>query len=68
LVVLIVEVWMRDDFKAQFVVVVLLEVEFLVKPWQFEAPALRLYWSQARAQALNVAAYRIPLEGRSLAA
>jgi hypothetical protein len=68
LAVLIVEVWMRDDFKTQFVVVVLLEVESQVKPWQFEAPTLRLYWSQARAQALNVAAYRIPLEGRSLAA
>lgn len=59
---------MRDDFKAQFVVVVLLEVESQVKPWQFEVPALRLYWSQARAQALTVAAYRIPLEGRLLAA
>lgn len=34
LAVFVVDVWMRDDFKTQLVIVVLLEVESQVKPWQ----------------------------------
>lgn len=44
------------------------EVESQVKPAQREEPEMRLFWSQIRAQALNVAAWRTLVEERSLGA
>ena len=57
---------MPADFRMQLEVVGLVEVEYQVKPRQAWMLALMLYWSQYRAQAQNVRASWMPVDGRSL--